>query len=164
MNSRKARCTPYCLEKRADSQDSIEEWDNFPQTPQEETSLSNRYVRGTLSLLPQVQWIPRCPDIKEGRISLMWLNAGSSFISEDEGMSDSPVETLEKTLVPCLIWTGNLTSLDTSRGPWISMLQKVTRPDSSGKLIGIPLSLWKLERDTWSPTSPPEASVLSCQA
>ena len=35
---------------------------NFPQAPQEEPSLSNRYVRGTLILLPQVEWIPRFPD------------------------------------------------------------------------------------------------------
>ena len=46
---------------------------NFPQAPQEEPSLSNRYVRGTLSLLPQVERIPRCPDWKEGWISLQWL-------------------------------------------------------------------------------------------
>ena len=35
---------------------------NFPQVPQEEHSLSNRYVRGTLSFLPQWEWIPRSPD------------------------------------------------------------------------------------------------------
>ena len=35
---------------------------NFPQAPQEEPSLSNRYVRGTLSFLPQVELIPRFPD------------------------------------------------------------------------------------------------------
>ena len=35
---------------------------NLPQAPQEERSLSNRYVRGTLSLLPQVEWKPRFPD------------------------------------------------------------------------------------------------------
>ena len=35
---------------------------NFQQAPQEEPSLSNRYVRGTLSFLPQVEWIPRFPD------------------------------------------------------------------------------------------------------
>ena len=34
----------------------------FPQAPQEELSLSNRYVRGTLSLLPQMESTPRCPD------------------------------------------------------------------------------------------------------
>ena len=39
------------------------------------------------------------------------LNAGSSFISQVEGMSESSVETLEKSLVPRLIWTGCLTSL-----------------------------------------------------
>ena len=46
-------------------------------------------------------------------------------MSQDEGMSESPVETLEKTLVPLLMWIGGLTSLDTSRGPQSSMLQKV---------------------------------------
>ena len=35
---------------------------NFPQAPQEKPSLSNRYVRGTLSLLPQVEWVSRCLD------------------------------------------------------------------------------------------------------
>ena len=46
-------------------------------------------------------------------------------------MADSPVETLEKALDPCLTWTGGLTSLETSRGTWSSMLQKVMMPDSS---------------------------------
>ena len=46
-------------------------------------------------------------------------------------MSESPVETLEKALGPRLIWTGCLTSLDTSRGMQSSMLQKVINPDSS---------------------------------
>ena len=45
----------------------------FPQAPQEEPSLSNRYVRGTLNLLPHVQWIPRFPDSKDSQISLQWL-------------------------------------------------------------------------------------------
>ena len=30
-------------------------------------------MRGTLSLLPQVDWILRCPDSKEAWISLQWL-------------------------------------------------------------------------------------------
>ena len=30
--------------------------------------------------------------------------------------------------------------------------------------LEIPISLWKLERDPWSSTSPPEVSILSCQA
>ena len=76
---------------------------NFPQAPQEEASLNNRHVRGTLSLLPQVEWTLRCPDSKEGQISCSGLNARSSFISQNEGMSESPVETLQKALGPRLI-------------------------------------------------------------
>ena len=52
-------------------------------------------------------------------------------MSQDEGISESPVETLEKTLVHLLIWTGGVTSTDTSRGGPSSVLQKVTMPDSS---------------------------------
>ena len=103
----------------------------FPQAPQEEPSLSNRYVRGTLNLLPDVQCILRFPDSKESRISCNGLNAGSSFISQGKGMSESSVQSLEKALGPSLIWTGGLTSLDTSRGGPRSLLQKVSRPDSS---------------------------------
>ena len=49
------------------------------QAPQEEPSLSNWYVRGTLNLLPHVQWIPRFPDSKESRISLQWLECRLVF-------------------------------------------------------------------------------------
>ena len=38
------------------------------------------------------------------------LNAGSYFISEDEGMTESPVETLEIAIVLHLFWTEGLTS------------------------------------------------------
>ena len=37
-------------------------------------------------------------------------------------------------------------------------------PDSFWKWIGIPIWLFQLESEPWSPASPPEASVLSCQA
>ena len=50
-------------------------------------------------------------DSKEGRISLQCLNLGSCFMSQDEGMSDSPVETLEKAVGLRLIWTGGIISL-----------------------------------------------------
>ena len=92
------------------------------------------------------------------------FNAGSSFISQDTGMSEFSVQSLEKALGPLLIWTGGLTSLNTSRGGPSSMFQKVTMPDNSWKLIEIPISLCQLESDAWSPASPPEASILSCQA
>ena len=39
------------------------------------------------------------------------LNSASCFISQDEGMSESPVETLEKAIVLRLIWIGEITSL-----------------------------------------------------
>ena len=39
------------------------------------------------------------------------LKAGLSFISQDERMYESPVETLEQALGPRIIWTGGLTSL-----------------------------------------------------
>ena len=45
-----------------------------------------------------------------------------------------------------------------------SVLQKETMPDSSWKLIGIPISLWQLERHHGSHASPREVSLLPCQA
>ena len=41
---------------------------------------------------------PRFPDSKEGRIYLQRLNAGSSFISQDEKMSESTLKTLQTDL------------------------------------------------------------------
>ena len=60
----------HIVSRRADFQDSIKEVGQIPTTPQEEPSLSNRYVRGTLNLLRHVQWIPRFPESKECQISL----------------------------------------------------------------------------------------------
>ena len=42
----------------------------YPQAPKQEPSLSNRYVRGTLNLLPHGQWITRFPDSKKSWNSL----------------------------------------------------------------------------------------------
>ena len=44
-----------------------------------EFSLSNRYVRGTLCFLSQVEWTPRGRDSKEGLISLQWLKFNLVF-------------------------------------------------------------------------------------
>ena len=113
-----------------------------------------------------LKWSGYWDSLTRNKFGFPWsgLNEGSSFIWQDEGMSESCVEILEETIVPRLIWTGRFISLDTSRGSWSSRLQKLMRLDSSWKLIGIPISLWNLERDTSSPTSPPELSVLFCQA
>ena len=69
------------------------------------------YVRQTLCFLLQVKWTPRCPDSKEGKFSLKRLNAGSSFISKDERMSECPVKNLQKALNLYLIMTRGLISL-----------------------------------------------------
>ena len=48
---------------------------------------------------------------KKARFPWSGLNSGLSFISQDESMSESPVETLETAVGVRLIWTGGLTSL-----------------------------------------------------
>ena len=52
---------------------SLKIWGNFPPAPQEEFSPSNRYVRGTLCFLSQVEWTARDPDSNEGQSTLQWL-------------------------------------------------------------------------------------------
>ena len=88
----------------------LKRYANFPQAPQEEPSLRNRFVRGILCFLPQVQWTPRCAESKKIGFPCSGLNAGSYFISQDEGMTESPVETIEKAIVLHLLWTEGLTS------------------------------------------------------
>ena len=70
----------HIVSRRTDSQDSIKVVGHIPTTPQEEPSLSNRYVRGTLNLLRHVQWIPRFSESKEIRISLQWLECRLVFL------------------------------------------------------------------------------------
>ena len=70
----------HIVSRRADSQVSIKEVGHIPTTPQEEPSLSNRYVRRTLNMLRHVQWIPRFPESKESRISLQWLECRLVFL------------------------------------------------------------------------------------
>ena len=65
----------------------------------------------TLCFLSQVEWTVRGPDSKEGLISLQCLKFRLIFHLTDEGMSESPVETREKAIGVCLIWTGGLISL-----------------------------------------------------
>ena len=76
-----------------------------------EFSLSNRYVRGTLCFLSQVEWTPRDPDSKECRNSMPWLKFRLVLHLIIEGMSESPEETLEKAIVLRLIWIEGITSL-----------------------------------------------------
>ena len=103
--------TPYRLEMRADSLSSTEEVSHLSTAPQEEFSLRNMYMRRTLYFMLQAKWTPRCPDSKEGQISKQRLHACSSFISQDERMSESPVERIQKALGLHLISKSGLTSL-----------------------------------------------------
>ena len=139
-------------------------WTNFPPALQEEFSLSSREVRGTLCFLSQVEWTWEALTQKKARFLYTGLNSASSFISQDEGMSESPVEVLEKAIVLRLICSCVSHPFDTSRGTRNSMLPKVTMPDSSWKWIGVPISLCQIESVPRSPSSPPEASVLFFQA
>ena len=50
------------------------------------------------------------PDTKEGRVSLQWLKCRLMFHLKDEGLTESPVETLEKAIVLHHFWTEGLTS------------------------------------------------------
>ena len=63
-NSSKAPCTPIVSRRELIPRILLNSKTNFKQAPQEEPSLSNKYVRGTLILLHQVEWIPRFPDQK----------------------------------------------------------------------------------------------------
>ena len=68
-------------------------------------------MRGNLCFLSQVEWTPKGPDSKEHPISLQWRKFRLVFISQDEDMSESRVETLEKAVGVSVFWTGGLTSL-----------------------------------------------------
>ena len=101
---------------------------------------------------------------KKDGLPCFGLNFGTCFISQDEGMSESPVEILEKAIVLRLIWIWGITSLWYLERHTEFKDSKVTMPDSFRKWIGIPISLFQLESETLSPASPPESSVLYCQA
>ena len=77
------------------------------------------------------------------------LNAGSSFISQDEGMSESPVENLEKAIVLNVFWKEGLTStcdfescaeFNASKGDYAWLFVKIDRntnitvPTNKGRL------------------------------
>ena len=92
------------------------------------------------------------------------LNASSFFISQDEGMSESPVETIEKAIVLNLFWTDCLTSIwdfercaefSASKGDDAWFFVKIYR-NTNITVATI--------REAGPPSSSPEASVFSCQA
>ena len=60
-----------------------------------------------------LNWSGYRDSLTRNKVGFLWsgLNAGSCCISQDEGMSESCVETLEKAIVLHLIWKGGITSL-----------------------------------------------------
>ena len=105
---KKVPCTTYRLKMRADW---LKRWATLPQAPQVEFSLTNRQVRGTLCFLSQVECTARGLTQKKDRFHCSGLNLGLCFMSQDEGMSETPAETLEKAVGLALIWIGGITSL-----------------------------------------------------
>ena len=108
-------CTTYRLKMRADTLSFTEEVSQFS-TSTSSGVFPQQYVGERDSVL-SVSSGMNCerPDSKEGRISLQCLNLGSCFKAQDEGMSESPVEALEKAVGLRLIWTGEIISLLTPR-------------------------------------------------
>ena len=90
--------TPYRLEMRADSLSSTEEVRHLSTSTSRGVFPSEYICERDPVFMVQVKWTPRYPDKKEVQISLQRLHACSSFISQDERMSESPVENLEKAL------------------------------------------------------------------
>ena len=86
-------------------------WANFPPAPQVEFSLSNRYVRGTLCFLFQVEWTVRDPASKEGWISLQWLKFRLVFHLTWWWDVWIPCGCPNRAVVLHLIWIGGITSL-----------------------------------------------------
>ena len=64
------------------------------------------------------------PDSKEGRISSSGLNLGLWFMSQDEGMSESPVENLEKAVGLESSGQGETHHFDTSRAHGIQCFKR----------------------------------------
>ena len=83
-------------------------------------------------------------------------------MSQDEGMSEYPVETVEKGVGLHSSGRGESHHFDTSIGSPNSMFQKVTMHYSSRKWIGIPISLFQLESEPRSHATRSDASILSC--
>ena len=96
---------------RADSLSSTEEVSQIS-TSNSRGAFPQEYVcERTLCFRLQVKWNPRCPDSKEGWISLQRLKCRPIIHITKERMSESPVETLQKALGFHLILTRCLTFL-----------------------------------------------------
>ena len=90
--------TPYLPEMRSDSLSSTEEISHLSTSTSRGVFPKEYVSERDLCFMLKAKWTPRYPDKKEVQISLQRLHAYSSFISQYERMSESPVETLQKAL------------------------------------------------------------------
>ena len=108
---KKVPCTSYRLKMRADSLSLTEEVSQFS-TSTSSGVFPQQLVGERDSVLSVSCGMYReRPDSKNARFPCSGLNLGLCFMSQDEGLSESPVETLEKVVGLRLIWTGGITSL-----------------------------------------------------
>ena len=108
---KKVPCTTYRLKMRADSVSLTEEVSQFS-TSTSSGVFPQQYVGERDSVLSVSCGMYReMPDPMKAAYPCRGLNLGSCFMSQDEGMSESAVETLEKAIVLRLIWIGGITSL-----------------------------------------------------
>ena len=96
---------------RADYLSSTEDVSQLSTTTSRGLFPQEYVLRRMLIFLLQVKWTLRCPDSKEGQISLQRLNSSSSFFAQDEWMSESPIESLQKALGLYVISKRGLTFL-----------------------------------------------------
>ena len=108
---KKVAYTTYRFKMRADSLSLTEELSQFS-TSTLSGVFPQQLVGERDSVFSVSGWMyHKRPYQKEGQISLQWLKLDSCFMSQDEGMSESPVETQEKAVGLRFIWTGGITSL-----------------------------------------------------
>ena len=101
---------PISSQDENDCLSSTEVVSQISQATQEESSLRNRYVKGLRDFCLNWNGPRGALTQKNAGFPCSGLNAGSSFISQDEGLSECPVESLEKAIVLHFFWTGGLTS------------------------------------------------------
>ena len=107
---KKVPCTTYPLKMRTDSLSLTEEVSQFS-TITSSGVFPQQSVGERDSVLSVSSGRYReSPDSKKPGFPCSGLNLGSCFMLQDEGMSEYPVETLEKAVGLRLFWTGGITS------------------------------------------------------
>ena len=86
---------PISSRDENDSQSSTKEVSQLFKSPQEEPSLRNRYVRGTLCFLPQVEWTPRFAYVTGVQTCALPISACSLILSFYSNLLEISTDKLE---------------------------------------------------------------------